>query len=132
LREQIASLGSGLTQDLGTPAKRTINLDSRESLFVDYLARLKWRVQREWVYPEEAARNGISGDLHMVFTLNKAGSLIFIRLVQSSGYPILDDEALRAVKIAAPFDPFPPQMGEEPLNILATFYYTLPRYFRRN
>jgi TonB family protein len=132
LRDQIASLGSGLTEDVGGPAKRTVSLDSPEALFVNYLSRLKRRVQREWVYPEEAAKNGISGELHMVFTLNKAGSLIFIRLVHSSGFPILDEEALRAVKVAAPFDAFPPQMGDDPLNIAATFYYNLPRYLQRN
>ncbi len=132
LREQIASLGSGLTDEGGGPAKRTVDLDSRERQFVDYLSRLKSRIQREWEYPEEALRSGISGELRMVFTLNKAGSLTFIRLVQSSGYPILDEEALRAVKISAPFDPFPPQMGDEALNIRALFYYTLPRSLQRN
>jgi protein TonB len=132
LREQIASLGSGLTDEGGGPAKRTVDLDSRERLFVDYLSRLKSRIQREWDYPENALRSGISGELLMVFTLNKAGSLTFIRLVRSSGYPILDEEALRAVKISAPFEPFPPQMGDEALNIQASFYYSLPRFLRRN
>ena len=63
----------------------------------------------------------------LIFTLNKAGTLINIRLVQSSGFPILDEEALRAVKVAAPFDPFPPQMGEDPWNIRAFFHYDHPR-----
>jgi protein TonB len=132
LREQIASLGTGITEDAVGPAKRTVSLDNRDRQFVDYLSRLKMRIQREWDYPEAALRSGISGELFMVFTLNKAGSLIFISLVQSSGYPILDEEALRAVKISAPFDPFPPQMGDESLNIRAAFYYNLPRYLRRN
>lgn len=132
LRDQIASLGSGLTEQGGGPAKRTIDLDSRERQFVDYLSRLKIRIQREWDYPEEAQRSGISGELLMVFTLNKAGSLTFIRLVRSSGFPILDEEALRAVKISAPFEPFSSQMGDEPLNIQASFYYSLPRFLRRN
>jgi protein TonB len=132
IREQIASLGSGLTADLGGPAKRTINLDSREEHFADYLARLKQRVQGVWEYPEEAMKEGISGELQVIFTLNSAGSLTYMRLVQSSGFPILDEEALRAVKASAPFDPFFPQMGDEPLNIRGTFHYDLPRGFRRN
>ncbi len=132
LREQIAGLGSGLTGDAGGTAKRTVSLDSREEQFVDYLGRLKRRVQRVWDYPEEAIRHGIGGELLMVFTLNEAGGLTYIRLVQSSGYPILDEEALRAVKLAAPFEPFPPEMGHEPLNIRASFHYNLPRRFRRN
>jgi TonB family protein len=132
IREQIASLGSGLTADLGGPAKRTISLDSREKDFIEYLSRLKQRVQRVWEYPEEAMKEGISGELQIIFTLNSAGSLTYMRLVQSSGFPILDEEAIRAVKASAPFDPFLPQMGDEPLNIRGTFNYDLPRRFRRN
>jgi len=132
LREQIASLGSGLTADPGGPADRTISLDSREKYFVDYLARLKRRIQAVWEYPEAAVRSGIGGDLLILFTLNKAGSLTYIRLVQSSGFPILDEESLRAVKQAAPFDPFSPEMGDAPMNISAAFHYDLPRHSRRN
>jgi len=132
IREQIASLGSGLTADLGGPAKRTISLDSREKDFIEYLSRLKQRVQRVWEYPKEATKEGISGELQIIFTLNSGGSLIYMRLVQSSGFPILDEEAIRAVKASAPFEPFLPQMGDEPLNIRGTFHYDLPRRFRRN
>jgi len=77
-------------------------------------------------------KHGISGELVILFTLNKAGSLTYIRLAQGSGYPVLDEEALRAVKVSAPFDPFLSQMGEEPLNISAWFHYDLPYRFRRN
>ena len=131
LRDQIAGLGSGLTADAGGSARRTVPLDSREPRFLDYLARLKQRVQSEWMYPEEARRVGMGGELVLIFTLNKAGTLTYIRLVESSGFPVLDNEALRAIKAAAPFDPFPPQMGDEPWNISAIFRYYSP-YFRRN
>jgi periplasmic protein TonB len=123
IRDQIASLGSGLIGDTGETAKQTIPLDSREPRYLNYLARLKARIQAEWDYPEEARRVGLGGELNLLFTLNKAGTLVNIRLVESSGYPVLDNEALRAVKAAAPFDPFPPQMGNESWNILATFHY---------
>ncbi len=123
LRDQIASLGSGLIGDVGVTAKQTIPLDSREPRFRSYLERLKARIQAEWEYPDEARRTGIGGELHLLFTLNRAGTLVNIRLLESSGYPVLDNEALRAVKAAAPFDPFPSQLGDEAWNILATFHY---------
>ena len=132
LRDQIAGLGSGLTADAGEIAKRTVPLDSREPRFLDYLARLKRHIQGEWMYPEEAQRVGMGGELMLVFTLNKAGTLTYIRLVESSGFPVLDNEALRAIKAAAPFDPFPPQMGDEPWNISAIFRYYSPYSYRRN
>lgn len=132
IMDQINKLGSGLTADAGGSAKKTIPLDSREPRFLDYLGRLKQRIQNEWIYPEEARQVGMGGELVLVFTLNRAGTLTYIRLVESSGFPILDTEALRAVKAVAPFDPFPPQMGDEPLNISAIFRYHALYYHRRN
>ncbi len=132
LRDQIAGLGSGLTADAGGAARQTINLDDRQPRFLDYLARLKQRIQHEWTYPEEARRIGMGGELVLVFTLNRAGSLTHIQLVRSSGFPALDNEALRAVKTAAPYDPFPRQMGDEPWNISAIFRYQSPYLHRRN
>jgi protein TonB len=118
--------------DAGVSAKQTVNLDSRENRFVDYLATLKQRIQRVWTYPEDALEHGVGGELLLIFTLNKAGALVNLRMVHSSGFPVLDEEALRAVKVAAPFDPFPPQMGEDPWNIQAIFRYDHPRRLRRN
>jgi protein TonB len=132
LRDQIAGFGSGLRADTGGPAKQTINLDDRQPRFLDYLGRLKQRIQSEWSYPEDAQRVGMGGELVLVFTLNKAGTLTHIQLIESSGFPVLDNEALRAVKAAAPFDPFPPQLGDDPWNISAIFRYHSPRYYRRN
>jgi protein TonB len=132
LRDQLAKLGSGLTADAGGTAKRTLDLDNREPRYFDYLARLKRRIQGEWTYPEEARQVGMGGELLLVFTLNKAGTLINVQLVETSGFPVLDNEALRAVKAAAPYDPFPPHMGAEPWNISAIFRYQSPYRFRRN
>jgi protein TonB len=131
LRDQIASLGSGEWAEGQGSAKQTIDLDNREPHYVDYLALLKRRIERVWGYPPEAANSGISGDLLLIFTLNKSGSLIDLRLIRSSGFPVLDEAAIRAVKLAAPYDPFPPYMGTDPWNIRASFTYYLPYGFRR-
>jgi len=132
LRDQIASLGSGRWAEGQGSGKQTVDLDNREERFVDYLALLKRRIERVWQYPPEAANNGISGALLLVFTLNKSGTLIDLRLIQSSGFPVLDEEAIRAIKQAAPYDPFPRHMGDDPWNIRASFHYNLPYRFRRN
>ena len=132
LRDQIAGLGSGLMADTGAPAKQTISLDDRRPRFLDYLARLKQRIMAEWTYPEDAQHVGVSGDLDIVFTLNPAGTLVYIQLARSSGFPVLDNEALRALKAAAPYDAFPPQMGAESVNIVGHFIYPSTYRYRRN
>jgi len=128
LREQIAGLGTGLRAETG---RQTVNLDSREPRFLTYLSRVKRRIERTWTYPHDALALGLGGDLVLVFTLNKSGTLTDLDLLRSSGFPILDEEAVRAVKAAAPFDPFPAELGDEPWNISAAFHYNLPRAFRR-
>jgi protein TonB len=120
LRDQIAGLDS--KGEVGE-AKRTINLDDRQPDYLPYLERLKRRVYDVWSYPQEAGELGLGGEVQLIFTLNKGGTLLSLRLVNSSGYPVLDNEAMRAIRVAAPFDPFPPQMGDEPINIRGSFLY---------
>jgi TonB family protein len=129
IRDQVASLGTGMTDE--ADAKHTISLDDRRPQYLDYLGRLKYRIQQEWGYPEEAQSLGLVGELLMVFTVNKDGSLLNLRLVRSSGFPVLDNEALRAVRAAAPFDPIPREMGSEAWNIRASFAYLGPGRARR-
>ena len=51
------------------------------------------------------------------------GQLEQLRLVRSSGSQLLDDEALRAIKAAAPFAPIPSWIKSIPLPISATMEY---------
>jgi periplasmic protein TonB len=130
LRDQIASLDSKVIGEAGE-AKRTMNMDDRQPDFLPYLERLKRRVYNVWSYPKEAGELGLGGEVDLIFTLNRSGSLTSLRLLHSSGFPVLDEEALRAIRAAAPFDPFPPQLGEESWNIRGSFHYISSRY-RRN
>jgi periplasmic protein TonB len=129
LRDQIASLGSGLRGDVGKLADQTISLNDPEPRYNDYLNHLKSRIQPVWYNLIRLRENvnprtvGVGGQVHLVFTLNATGSLAYISLTEGSGFPMLDQEALDAVKGAAPFAPFPPQMGEKPFNIVASFHY---------
>src|SRR3989304_5016860 len=52
-----------------------------------------------------------------------AGALTDLNRTQTSGIPPLDNEAIRAIREAAPFAPFPERMKFERLNIRAAFYY---------
>jgi protein TonB len=47
-----------------------------------------------------------------------------VRLINSSGYNVLDEAALQAVKSAAPYYPFPVTIDREILPILANFIYS--------
>ena len=82
------------------------------------------QIERVWIYPSDAAKRGISGDLNLTFSISKDGNLLGVRLQDRSGYEILDMAALKAVKEAAPYHPFPLTIQREKLTIQANFIYT--------
>jgi len=98
-----------------------ISLDTRDFRFSSYFAHIKERIQSHWSWPREA--RDYSGRLVLRFILSADGRLRQVELLTSSGYRILDDEALSAVTKAAPFKPFPPGLGRKFLNIEGTFVY---------
>lgn len=70
-----------------------------------------WRRQVERVgklnYPAEARRRKITGALRLLAVIDADGALVEATLMESSGHAVLDEAALRIVRLAAPFPPFP-------------------------
>ncbi len=59
-------------------------------------------------YPRAARKLGLQGRVIVVVTLDRRGGLAEPpRIHTSSGHSILDEDALRAVRSAAPFPPLP-------------------------
>ncbi|WP_323750492.1 energy transducer TonB [Marinobacter sp.] len=93
-----------------------------------------WYVQ-DWVgkvtrvgninYPTEARRAGIYGDLRMLVSIHKDGTIKEVAILQSSGSSVLDDAAIRIVRMAAPFAPFPESMRKkaDELEIIRTWSF---------
>lgn len=57
------------------------------------------------------------------FAIRNNGELENAVVVRSSGSHVLDEEAVRAVKAAAPFKPIPPWIGKNRIEIVASFEY---------
>lgn len=76
-------------------------------------------------YPTEARRAGIYGDLRMLVSLRKDGTIKEVAILESSGSTVLDDAAIRIVRMAAPFAPFPEEMRDEAdeLEIIRTWSF---------
>ncbi len=76
-------------------------------------------------YPTEARRAGIYGDLRMLVSIRKDGTIKEVAILQSSGSSVLDDAAIRIVRMAAPFAPFPESMREkaDELEIIRTWSF---------
>lgn len=54
--------------------------------------------QDDQLYPEEAIRRGLSGEVVLVVEIGAAGRIVAASVATSSGHRILDDAALRAVR----------------------------------
>jgi len=63
-------------------------------------------------YPDQARRDKLSGSLLLSVVLRPDGSVASIKVLHSSGHPVLDDAAVRIVQMSAPFSPFPPNLLE--------------------
>jgi protein TonB len=98
-------------------------LNTRERKYVSYFTSIKQAIQIVWDYPESALRHGLEGKLVLEFTILGNGALEGTRLVRSSGFAVLDNEAIRAVQAASPFHPIPPWIGRNRLDIIASFEY---------
>jgi protein TonB len=88
--------------------------DTRESLIAGYLDGWKRRVERVGTlnFPNEARRRGMSGNPVLEVAISADGSLDQVVVRRSSGHRELDNAALVIVRLASPFDPFPPAMRE--------------------
>lgn len=112
----------------GMPAKKpgddSLTLDTDEFKFISYNRWLKIKVESVLRYPPLAAESGYQGTLYIKFDIMKDGSLGNLELLKSSGYKILDDEALRSIRESAPFQPLPPEwnMDRYPIRAAVLFY----------
>jgi len=103
----------------------TISLDTEDSTYHPYTKTIKEKIFSYWIYPLFAQQNFIQGNLLISFRLDRYGALIDSKIVSSSGHEILDEQALKAVRSAHPFPPFPENILVQFLKINASFSYQL-------
>jgi protein TonB len=65
------------------------------------------KVYRALSYPAYAQEAGWQGTVRMCFFVNRDGSVEKIQILKSSGYQLLDNNAVKAIRQAAPF-PYAP------------------------
>jgi protein TonB len=73
----------------------------------NYPGKIVSELRRSLRYPSEAKRNRITGEVRIRFVVTANGAAESIRIVRSSGSPILDQAALETVRRAAPFPAIP-------------------------
>ena len=112
----------GVTEE-GGGGFRLTPLNAPEVQYISYFASIKRKIELVWQYPYEAAAAGVQGELMLDFVIARNGRVDSIEMVRSSGSKILDDEAIRSIRVAAPFDPIPAQYKIPSLLIRGRFVY---------
>jgi TonB family protein len=122
-----------LDQPLGTTSpgiteEENVSLNTTEFKYYAYFAHIKRQIELAWSYPRQSQERSEGGRLTIVFTIEPGGNVSSIKLLKSSGYEILDEYAINAVRIASPFNPIPASIGTKRLRITANFEYITSLY----
>jgi protein TonB len=110
------------------PRKKFIGARTEEYRFATYIDR--WRVKVERIgtmnYPQEARAKGIHASLQLTVGIKRDGEIESVEINRRSGHRFLDDAARRIVRMAAPFEPFPPEIRADTdiLYITRTYNFT--------
>ena len=91
------------------PKRKFVSASTREYAWAQYLRGWVDRVERvgNLNYPDEARRRRIGGLVVISVAVRRDGSVESTQIVQSSHVPMLDNAALRIVKLSEPFAPLP-------------------------
>ena len=91
------------------PRERLLGVNTRKTLFAEYLAAWTDKVERVGTlnFPDAARRLGMEGSPILEVAVRSDGTLGEIIVRKSSGQPALDEAATRILTLASPFDPFP-------------------------
>ena len=91
------------------PKRKFVSASTREYAWAEYLRSWVDRVERvgNLNYPDEARRRRIGGVVVISVGVRRDGSVESTRILQSSHIPMLDNAALRIVKLSEPFAALP-------------------------
>ncbi|SEL19828.1 energy transducer TonB [Nitrosovibrio tenuis] len=131
---EIARLEAQTAQDYEAyqkrPKRKFIGARTQEYRFARYVE--DWRIKVERIgnlnYPEAAKREKLYGNLQLTVGIRSDGSLESIEINRPSGKTVLDEAAVRIVKLAGQngFAPFPPDISRDIdiLHITRTWAFT--------
>lgn len=91
----------------------------------NYPGKIVARLRRALRYPREAERERLRGEVRVGFTIISNGAVGNVRVVRSSGSPVLDRAAVETVRRAAPFPAIPAGAGR------SSWPFTVPLAFVR-
>jgi protein TonB len=119
-RRMVASMQVTLDRESNAFAEKMkphthIDVQTKESRFATYMETWRRKIERFGTlnFPNEARRQNISGELTLEVAIKSDGTVVEMDIRLPSGHRILDEAALRIVRLAAPFAPFPENIRKD-------------------
>lgn len=110
------------------PRRRFVGARTKEFRFARYIEDWRLKIERigELNYPQAAREQRIYGSLVVTVSIKADGSLESVDINRSSGEKILDQAALRIVRLGAPYAPFSADIAKDTdiLSITRTWLFT--------
>jgi len=110
------------------PKRKFVGARAAEYRFAQYVDN--WRIKIERIgnlkYPEEAKVRKLYGSLQLTVAIKADGEVESVEINRSSGHKVLDQAAIRIVRLAAPFERFPANIKADTdiLHITRTWTFT--------
>lgn len=101
------------------------SLDDKEHTMLRYTDIIRQRIQEAIIYPHQARKDGIEGRPYVRFSINSNGEVTSVELVRSSGYSLLDEEALSAIRRASPFPKIPESLNRQSITYIQGLAFVL-------
>jgi len=106
-------------------APDSVSLATTDPKYQDYFSQIRQQIMRKWTYPQDVSNKGIEGEVVVDFEIAKSGDLVDAKQRESSGEVALDDHAMQAIRLAAPFPPVPDAVSKGSLRIHAILRYRI-------
>lgn len=106
--------------------KTVDGIQAKKDASAGYLEKFRTKVELygNRYYPDEAKQQHLSGEVRLMVILNASGGIRAIRLIESSGHPVLDEAAKNSVRKGAPFGNFDASMKDiSELRIIRTWRF---------
>lgn len=106
--------------------KTVDGIQAKQDASAAYLNKFREKVELygNRYYPDEAKQQNLAGEVRLMVVLNAQGGIRAIRLIESSGHPILDEAAKAPARRGAPFGRFDAGMKDiSELRIIRTWKF---------
>ncbi len=101
------------------------DIDEAKNPVYRYSQLAQRRIMEKLIYPPSAKGSGFQGIATLSLRLSYKGDLLESKIQSSSGYKILDDNALKTARRVSPYPPFPPAITERELWVNIPIAYQL-------